>query len=70
MQRFTSNNETNQTSKNAPEFNIVKDWGLRLICRVENEANKFAENNERFQLRELSKTYQAIIQEIKKMKKV
>ncbi len=49
---------------------MIKDWGLRLICKVENGANKYAENNERFQLRELAKTYQAKIQEIKKMKKV
>jgi hypothetical protein len=41
-----------------------------LICKIDNEEDKLAENNERFQLRELAKTYQAIIQEIKKMKKV
>ena len=49
---------------------MVNDWGLRLIYTVDNNsAVGFSENNEKYLLRELSKTYYAIIQEIKKMKK-
>lgn len=52
---------------------MINEWGLRLIYTADSNSgvvDGFPENNEKYQLRELSKTYYAIIQEIKKMKKV